>query len=159
MSYRIGIGYDVHALIPGEFIIIGGVKIPNTHTTRAHSDGDVLLHAICDAMLGAAGLGDIGQHYPNNDHTYKNISSLLLLEKTLQLIIHSGYKIVNIDATIIAEKPKILAYSNEMKINISRVLKISEHQISIKATTNESIGFIGRGEGIAAIATILLETY
>lgn len=157
MSYKIGIGYDVHRLIHGDFIIIGGVKISNNYTTLAHSDGDVLLHAICDAMLGANALGDIGKHFPNDNIEYKGISSITLLRKTYDLILNNNYKIVNIDATIVAEKPKILPYVEEMKSNIAQSLQISENQVSIKATTNEKIGFIGREEGIAAMAVVLLE--
>lgn len=157
MSFRIGIGYDVHALIPGNEIVLGGVKIPHTLTTKAHSDGDVLLHALCDALLGAAALGDIGKHFPDTDSTYKGISSLILLEKTYALLKQAGYIVANVDITVIAEKPKISLYSAEIIRNIAHTLKIETSQVSVKATTNEKIGFIGRNEGIAAIAVALIQ--
>ncbi len=158
MSFRIGIGYDVHALIPGNEIVLGGVKIPHTLTTKAHSDGDVLLHALCDALLGAAALGDIGKHFPDTDPSFKGISSLILLEKTHTLLKQAGYKVANVDITLIAEKPKISPYSTEIVQNIAQTLHINTSQISVKATTNEKIGFIGRNEGIAAIAVALVQS-
>lgn len=158
MSFRIGIGYDVHALIPGNEIVLGGVKIPHTLTTRAHSDGDVLLHALCDAMLGAAAMGDIGKHFPDTEPAYKGISSLILLEKVHALLKQSGYVVANVDITVIAEKPKISEYSSNIVRNIANILKIETSQVSVKATTNEKIGFIGRNEGIAAIAVALIQS-
>jgi 2-C-methyl-D-erythritol 2,4-cyclodiphosphate synthase len=158
MTKRIGIGYDVHRLVPGDFIVVGGVKIPHYYTCLAHSDGDVLLHSICDALLGAAGLGDIGKYFPNNDESYKGISSLILLEKTNYLLLENNYKIINIDSTFIAEKPKILSYVEEMKNNIAKILKIQKSEINIKATTSEKVGFIGREEGIASMAVVLIES-
>ncbi len=157
MSFRIGIGYDVHQLTKGKYITLGGIQIPHTKTTIAHSDGDVLLHAICDSLLGAAALGDIGKHFPNNKEEYKNISSLLLLKKTVELIQKEGYSIQNIDSTLIAERPIIQPHLDKMRETIANAIQISPSKISIKATTNEKIGFIGREEGIAAIAVSLLE--
>ncbi len=157
MNYKVGIGYDVHRLVAGDFIIIGGVKIPHYYSCLAHSDGDVLLHAICDSLLGAAGLGDIGYHFPNNDENYEGISSLILLKKTYDLLLQNKFKIKNIDAILIADKPKILPFVEEMKNNIAKKINIPKKNISIKATTNETLGFIGREEGIAAMAISLIE--
>ncbi|MCX8057516.1 MAG: 2-C-methyl-D-erythritol 2,4-cyclodiphosphate synthase [Ignavibacteria bacterium] len=153
---RIGIGFDVHKFSEGRKLFLGGVEIPSDKGLEGHSDADVLLHAICDAMLGAAALGDIGKHFPNTDERFKNISSLVLLEKSNDLINQKNFVVGNIDATVIAERPKLLPFIDEMRKKISETLKISIEQISIKATTNEKLGFIGREEGIAAIAIALL---
>lgn len=149
---RIGIGYDVHAFAPGRKLILGGVEIPYALGLLGHSDADVLLHAFCDALLGAAALGDIGKHFPDTSRAYKNISSLILLRKVGTLITKQNFRIVNLDATIILQQPKVLKYSNRMIRNIADALEINRSCISIKATTNEGLGFVGRGEGCAALA-------
>jgi len=155
-NLRIGFGYDIHRLVKGNSITIGGVNIPHNLTTDAHSDGDVLIHAICDAMLGALALNDIGYYFPNTDEQYKNISSLILLDKTNEIINNQGYRVNNIDTTIVTETPKIRDYAEQMKENISKVLNIHINQISIKATTNEKLGYIGNKEGIAAFAVVTI---
>ncbi|MEJ5244282.1 MAG: 2-C-methyl-D-erythritol 2,4-cyclodiphosphate synthase [Bacteroidota bacterium] len=152
----VGIGYDIHQLKQGETLILGGVNFETEFGTVAHSDGDVLLHSIMDAILGAASLGDIGEHFPDNNEYFRNISSLELLKNVIKLI-DEKYFIVNIDATLIAEKPKIKDLKNKMRENIAKACNISIHQINIKATTNEKLGAVGRGEGIAAIAICQLE--
>jgi 2-C-methyl-D-erythritol 2,4-cyclodiphosphate synthase len=153
---RIGQGYDVHRLVEGRKMIIGGVEIPSEKGILGHSDADVLLHAICDAMLGALALGDIGKHFPDTDHKFKDISSLKLLEHVFQLIRSKGYTVVNLDSTIVLQKPKISSYAGAMKKNISEVLQIGLDAVSIKATTSEGMGFTGTGEGIVAHAVVLL---
>jgi 2-C-methyl-D-erythritol 2,4-cyclodiphosphate synthase len=150
---RVGIGYDVHAFAPGRKLILGGVHIPYQLGLLGHSDADVLLHALCDALLGAAALGDIGKHFPDTNPKYKNISSLILLRHVGRLIAKSGFRIVHLDATIILQQPKVLRYSAQIIRNMADALSIEPKQISIKATTNEGLGFIGRGEGCAALAT------
>lgn len=154
---RIGTGYDVHRLAEGRRLILGGVEIPFDRGAVAHSDGDVLLHAVCDALLGALALGDIGQHFPPSDPAYAGISSLLLLEKTAALAAARGYRVVNLDTTIIAQAPKLAPYIPAMREAIARVLGIEAAAVSVKATTEEKLGFTGRGEGIAAQAAVLLE--
>ena len=153
---RIGTGYDVHRLVPERNLIVGGVKIPYEKGLLGHSDADVLLHAIMDALLGAAALGDIGLHFPDNDPTYKGISSLLLLKKTGELLLEKGYLIENIDSVIIAQEPKMRPYIEEMRKNIADVLEIEVEQVNVKATTEEGLGFTGAKEGIAASAVCLL---
>jgi 2-C-methyl-D-erythritol 2,4-cyclodiphosphate synthase len=150
---RVGIGYDVHAFAPARKLVLGGVHIPYQLGLLGHSDSDVLLHALCDALLGAAALGDIGKHFPDTNPKYKNISSLILLRHVGRLIAKSGFRIVHLDASIILQKPKVLRYSALMIRNIAEALNIAPEHISIKATTNEGLGFIGRGEGCAALAT------
>ena len=154
---RIGTGYDVHRLVPDRKLILGGVEIPYEKGLLGHSDADVLLHAVMDALLGAAGLRDIGYHFPDSDPAFKGISSLLLLEKTRELISHAGCTVGNIDATIIAQKPKLAAYLPEMIKNIADAVKVPASRINVKATTEEGLGFTGSGEGIAAQAVCLLE--
>lgn len=149
---RVGMGYDVHRLVEGRDLILGGVKIEHSLGLQGHSDADVLIHAIMDALLGAAALGDIGKHFPDTDEKYKGISSMKLLEHVKELIEEEGYVIENIDATIIAQKPKLRPYMEEMEENIAKVLKIEKNQINLKATTEEKLGFTGREEGIAAQA-------
>ncbi len=149
---RVGMGYDVHRLVEGRDLILGGVKIEHSLGLLGHSDADVLIHAIMDALLGAAALGDIGKHFPDTDEKYKGISSMKLLEHVKGLIEEEGYVIENIDATIIAQKPKLRPYMEEMEENIAEVLKIEKNQINLKATTEEKLGFTGREEGIAAQA-------
>lgn len=152
---RVGIGYDVHKLVEGRKLILGGAEVPFEEGLLGHSDGDVLLHAICDALLGAAGKGDIGQHFPDTKIEYKDILSLILLEKVKGLI--REYKIYNIDSIIIAQEPKLASYFSKMKENIAKVLRIDRDKINIKATTTEGLGPMGRGEGIAAYAMVSLE--
>ncbi len=154
---RIGHGYDVHKLVPDRKLIIGGVDIPHSTGLLGHSDADVLLHAIMDALLGAAGLGDIGRHFPDNNPDYKDISSIKLLIKVGNLLEEHLYTISNIDATIIAQKPKLMPYIEEMISNIAEALAISPDRINIKATTEEGLGFTGNMEGISAHAVCLLE--
>lgn len=154
---RIGYGYDVHRLTENRDLIIGGVKIPYELGLLGHSDADVLLHAICDALLGAAGLGDIGKHFPDTDPQYKGISSILLLEKVGELIEEKGFYIENIDATIIAQAPKMRPYIEEMEKNIAKALLIEPDLVNIKATTEEKLGFTGAGLGISAQAACLIE--
>ena len=153
---RVGMGYDVHKLVEGRDLIIGGVKIPHTLGLLGHSDADVLLHAIMDALLGAAALGDIGKHFPDTDPKYKGISSMKLLEHVAGLIAEKGYIVENIDATIIAQKPKMRPHIEQMEKNIAAALKISEDQINVKATTEEGLGFTGREQGILAGANVVM---
>ncbi|MBE6732649.1 MAG: 2-C-methyl-D-erythritol 2,4-cyclodiphosphate synthase [Ruminococcaceae bacterium] len=154
---RIGHGYDVHKLVEGRPLIIGGVNIPHTTGLLGHSDADVLLHAICDALLGAAGLGDIGRHFPDTDVNFKNIDSRILLRNVLKKITAKGYKISNIDVTVIAQAPKLAPYIEQMAKNISEDLKIDISRVNIKATTEEGLGFTGKKLGISAHAVCLLE--
>jgi 2-C-methyl-D-erythritol 2,4-cyclodiphosphate synthase len=154
---RIGNGYDVHRLVKGRKLILGGVTIPFAKGLLGHSDADVLLHAVCDALLGAAGLGDIGLHFPDTDIQYKNISSLKLLRKTCSMIAGKGFAVVNLDTVILAEAPKISPYREEMRKNIAKAAGIEPENINIKATTSEGLGFTGRGEGIGAVCVALIE--
>lgn len=154
---RVGHGYDVHKFQTGDHVFLGGVKIPFTKSLIAHSDGDVLLHSICDAILGAAGLGDIGRHFSDTDPQYVGINSRLLLVQVGELIGLKGFSISNIDATVICEAPKISRFYAEMIENIANDLKIDGTKINIKGTTTERLGFLGRGEGIAAVAVCLLD--
>ena len=154
---RIGIGYDIHRLIEGRPLKLGGVEIPYVKGLLGHSDGDVLLHAISDAILGAVGLGDIGMHFPNDDPQYKGASSIGFLDKVNNLIREKGYHVSNIDVVVIAEEPKIERFVTDMKKKISDVLSIDLSRTSIKATTNENVGSIGRGEAIASYAVAALE--
>jgi 2-C-methyl-D-erythritol 2,4-cyclodiphosphate synthase len=153
---RIGTGYDVHRLVAGRKLMIGGVDIPFEKGLSGHSDADVLLHAICDALLGAAGLGDIGRHFPDTAPIYKDISSLMLLEEVRRLLVEAGFRVNNVDATIVAEKPKMAPYIPAMITNISEAIKAERSAINVKATTTEGLGFAGRGEGIAAYAVALI---
>ena len=154
---RIGQGYDVHKLVPERELILCGVKIPHKTGLLGHSDADVALHALSDAILGAAGLGDIGRHFPDNDNRFKGISSMILLEEVVKMTEEKGYKVVNADITIICQKPKLMSYIPEMQKNVSKALGISENFINIKATTTEMLGFEGREEGISSMAVVLLE--
>ena len=153
---RIGHGYDVHRLVECRDLIIGGVNIPHTHGLLGHSDADVLLHAICDALLGAMGLGDIGKHFPDNDPAFKDIDSRILLLRTAELIREKGWQIGNIDATVVAQAPRLSPYIEKMKENIATVLDLPQNTINVKATTEEQLGFTGEGLGIAAHAVCLL---
>ena len=154
---RIGLGHDVHQLVPERKLVIGGVTIPFEKGLLGHSDADVLLHAICDALLGAAGLGDIGRHFPDTDPAYKNIDSMKLLETTYGMVVENGLTLVNVDATIFAQAPKMAPYRHQMILNISRALGVPEGRINIKATTTEGLGMIGEGDGIAAMSAVLLK--
>ncbi|MDY4605772.1 2-C-methyl-D-erythritol 2,4-cyclodiphosphate synthase [Clostridium tertium] len=154
---RIGLGYDVHRLVEGRDLIIGGVKIPYEKGLLGHSDADVLLHAIMDSLLGASALGDIGKHFPDTDEKYKGISSINLLEEVGKLLLNNGYSINNIDSTIIAQKPKMAPFIQQMRENIANALNIDLMQINVKATTEEGLGFTGNGEGISSQSICLLE--
>jgi 2-C-methyl-D-erythritol 2,4-cyclodiphosphate synthase len=156
---RVGHGFDVHQLVEGRSCIIGGVDIPYEKGLDGHSDADVLLHAICDALLGAAGLGDIGKHFPNTDARYKDIDSRQLLQHVKKLVCAKHYNIVNIDATIMAEAPKLSPYTDQMCLNIAADCDILRDAVNVKATTTEKLGFTGRGEGIAAEAVCLIQRY
>ena len=154
--FRIGFGIDFHQLIEGRDLWIGGIKLQHTKGALGHSDADVLLHAICDAMLGAACLGDIGFHFPDTDDSFKDVDSKILLANSNELIKKAGYQIGNIDSTVCLEFPKIKPYASQMQKVISQILSVNENAVSIKATTSERMGFVGREEGIAAYATVLL---
>jgi 2-C-methyl-D-erythritol 2,4-cyclodiphosphate synthase len=156
MSYRIGSGIDFHQLAEGRELWIGGVRIPHHKGAVGHSDADVLLHAICDALLGAACLGDIGMHFPDSDPAYKNIDSKILLQKTVELVRKQGYSIINIDSTLCLQAPKIRPYADQMRASIASIAQIGTNDVSIKATTTERMGFVGREEGLVAYATVLL---
>lgn len=153
----VGFGYDVHRLAEGESFILGGVSIDSSIGTVAHSDGDVLIHAIIDALLGAAGLGDIGDHFPDTDEKYENIDSTILLRKTLSLLNTYNLYIVNIDAEIVLEKPKLAAYKLKIRDNLAEICGLAERRVNIKATSNEKMGFIGRHEGVAVYAVCQIE--
>ena len=155
---RIGTGYDVHKLAPERKLILGGVEIEHEMGLLGHSDADVLLHAICDALLGAAGLGDIGKHFPDTDDRYKGISSIKLLEEVREKLLSEGYVVGNVDATIIAQAPKLRPYIEDMEKNVATALRCAPDMINIKATTEEHLGFTGRKEGIAAQAVALIES-
>jgi 2-C-methyl-D-erythritol 2,4-cyclodiphosphate synthase len=157
MSMRIGQGIDFHQMVEGRDFWLGGVHIPHHKGALGHSDADVLLHAICDALLGALGLGDIGMHFPDTDASFKNIDSKILLQRTFDLIKREGYHIVNIDSTVTLEAPKIKPYVAQMQLAIADILNISIKDISIKATTTEKMGYVGREEGVVAYAVVLLE--
>ncbi|TNF41285.1 MAG: 2-C-methyl-D-erythritol 2,4-cyclodiphosphate synthase [Bacteroidetes bacterium] len=157
MNFRVGQGYDVHRITEGETLWLGGILIPHYKGTVAHSDGDVVIHAICDALLGAAKLRDIGTHFPDNSAEYKNIDSKILLKKSNEFIKSKGYEIVNIDCTISAQQPKLKPFIPEMELVMAKVLEIEADQISVKATTTEKLGFEGREEGISVNAVVLLK--
>lgn len=157
MKIRVGFGYDMHRLVEGRELWIGGVKIDFNRGLQGHSDADVLIHAVCDALLGAANLRDIGYNFPDTDITYKNIDSKLLLRHTLKLLQQKGFSIINIDCTICAEAPKLNPYIEEMQQIMSKIMGIDCDQLSIKATTSEKMGFVGREEGITAYAVTLIE--
>jgi 2-C-methyl-D-erythritol 2,4-cyclodiphosphate synthase len=157
LNFRIGYGFDVHALQNGRPFILGGIEIPSPFGPTGHSDADVLIHAICDALLGAAALGDIGTHFPDNSAEFKNIDSKLLLQRVIHLLKEKKYFIVNIDTTIILENPKIAPHIKAMRETLSAVMEIPVQDISIKATTNEKMGYVGRQEGVCAHAVALIE--
>ena len=154
---RTGIGYDVHKLVKGRRLVLGGTVIPFEKGLLGHSDADVLVHAVCDALLGAAGLGDIGVHFPDTDPAYKDISSLTLLDRTAGMVREKGFAIQNLDAIVFAEAPKIRPYSQDMQQNLATTMNVDPGRVNIKATTTEGLGFIGKGEGIAAMCAVLLE--
>lgn len=157
MSFRAGLGYDVHKLVENRDLILGGVKIPYEKGLLGHSDADVLIHAVMDALLGACKLGDIGQHFPDTDERYKGISSVELLKHVGALLTENGYAVVNIDSIIVAQRPKMMPHIHEMESNIASALKVEADCINVKATTEEGLGFTGTGEGIAAKAVCLVE--
>lgn len=157
MSIRIGYGYDIHKLVEGRKLILGGVTIPFEKGLLGHSDADVLLHAITDALLGALALGDIGQHFPDNDPIHKDADSRVLLKHCYELVKKEGYILSNLDATVVAERPKLMSHIPLMRRTISEDLEVNERQVSVKATTSERLGFIGREEGISASATVLIQ--
>jgi len=154
---RVGIGYDAHRLVAGRKLVLGGVEIPFEKGLLGHSDADVLVHAINDALLGAAALGDIGVHFPDTDPEYKDIRSIILLERVGELLKNEGFEVLNIDSVICAERPKLSPYIDKMRENIAEALRISKDRVSVKATTTEGMGFEGRGEGISAQAVCLIE--
>ncbi|MEA1886116.1 MAG: 2-C-methyl-D-erythritol 2,4-cyclodiphosphate synthase [Bacteroidota bacterium] len=156
MDIRTGQGIDFHKLVEGKALWLGGINIPSDKGCLAHSDGDVLIHAICDALLGAAGLRDIGFHFPDSDEQYKGIDSKILLEKTINLISGKGFYIVNIDSTVCLEEPRLAGHIEKMRECIAGICKIDKRLVSVKATTTEKMGFTGRGEGIMAIASVLM---
>lgn len=154
---RIGHGYDAHRFAAGERLVLGGVEIPHDKGLAAHSDGDVALHALCDALIGAAGAGDIGKHFPDNDPRYENIDSRILLRSVIETLGGDGFRVGNADVTIIAEEPRLSTYVAQMRSNIAADLGIDAARVNVKATTTEKMGFVGRAEGIAAHAVVLLE--
>jgi 2-C-methyl-D-erythritol 2,4-cyclodiphosphate synthase len=154
---RVGFGYDVHAFVEGRPLILGGVEIPHTHGLLGHSDADVLLHAICDALLGAAALGDLGLHFPDSNPAYKGISSLILLQQTGALVKEHGFVITNMDSTLVLQQPRLAPHIPQMVEHISRVTGVPQSCINVKATTTERLGFTGREEGVAAYAVVLLD--
>jgi 2-C-methyl-D-erythritol 2,4-cyclodiphosphate synthase len=159
MDIRVGNGYDVHALAEGESLWLGGIKIEHIKGTVAHSDGDVLIHALCDALLGALALGDIGKHFPDTDNLYKNIDSKILLKRCCELVSAHGYIIGNADTIICAQRPKLKDYIPEMQQCLSSVMGIEPSQLSVKATTTEKLGFVGREEGISSYAVVVLKKH
>ncbi|VEN75055.1 2-C-methyl-D-erythritol 2,4-cyclodiphosphate synthase [Candidatus Desulfarcum epimagneticum] len=154
---RVGTGYDVHRLVPGRKLILGGVNIPFEKGLLGHSDADALVHSVCDALLGAAGMDDIGAHFPDASSEFKDISSLILLERTAAMIRKKGFSIVNVDATVFAQAPRISPHKSQMREKLSQTLGISSDRVNIKATTSEGLGMIGEGEGIGAMCSVLLE--
>jgi len=156
-DYRTGIGFDFHRLVEGRELILGGVRIAHPKGLLGHSDADALLHAVCDALLGALSLGDIGQHFPDTDPRYKGVSSLELLHECCKMVQRQGYRIVNVDAVVLAEAPRIAPYRDRMIANIARAAMDTPEAVSVKATTTEACGAVGRGEGIGAMATVLLQ--
>jgi 2-C-methyl-D-erythritol 2,4-cyclodiphosphate synthase len=153
---RIGFGYDIHALEPGDHVTLGGVRIPHTQSVRAHSDGDVVLHALCDALLGALGLGDIGQHFPDSDPQWKGADSRVFLRHCAHLVREYRYRFVNADVTVLAEAPRLGGHRSQMRVNIATDLETTPDRVNIKATTCEGLGAVGRGEGLACHAVVLL---
>lgn len=157
MKIRVGFGYDVHRLEEGKDFWLGGIKVPHTHGAVGHSDADVLIHVICDALLGAANMRDIGYHFSDTDPAYKGIDSKILLQRVMMLIRDAGYEVSNIDSTICLQRPKVNPHIPDMKVCLAEVMDIPEEDISIKATTTEKLGFVGKEEGVAAYATVLIQ--
>jgi len=157
MKIRVGFGFDVHQLVEGRELWIGGIRLEHDKGLLGHSDADVLIHAICDALLGAANMRDIGYHFPDTAGEFKDVDSKILLEKTVQLIAGKGYTVGNVDATIAAERPKLKAHIPAMQVTLARLMGVDEDDVSIKATTSEKLGFVGREEGISVYATVLIE--
>jgi 2-C-methyl-D-erythritol 2,4-cyclodiphosphate synthase len=155
---RIGHGYDAHRFGAGDFVTLGGVRIDHSHGLEAHSDGDVLIHAICDALLGAAGLGDIGRHFPDSDAQYRGIDSRILLRRVCAAVAEQGWRLVNLDSTVVAQQPRLGPHIAAMRRHLAADTGVEEDRINVKATTTERMGFVGRGEGIAAHAVVLLES-
>jgi 2-C-methyl-D-erythritol 2,4-cyclodiphosphate synthase len=153
---RVGLGIDVHAFGPGDFVMLGGIKVPHTHGVVAHSDGDVVLHALCDALLGAAGLGDIGQHFRDTDPQWKGADSRSFVRSVMNMLLIRKLRVANADITVLAEAPKVGPVRNEIRRQVAELLEVSEEQVNIKATTTERLGYLGRREGIAAEAVVLL---
>ncbi|OGP56462.1 MAG: 2-C-methyl-D-erythritol 2,4-cyclodiphosphate synthase [Deltaproteobacteria bacterium RBG_13_52_11] len=156
-GYRVGMGYDVHPLVEGRPLILGGITIPYQRGLAGHSDADVLVHAICDALLGAISEGDLGRHFPDSDPQYKDVESLVLLRKVVEMVARKGFSITNIDATIVAQAPQLAPYRSPMEEKIAATVGVEQERVNVKATTTEGLGFTGRGEGIAAYAVVLLE--
>jgi 2-C-methyl-D-erythritol 2,4-cyclodiphosphate synthase len=156
-NMRTGIGYDVHPLVPGRKLILGGVEIPFDKGLEGWSDADVLTHAVMDALLGAAALGDIGQHFPPGQPEYEGISSLILLDRVVDKVEEKGFKVINIDATVVAEKPRLREYADDMRRNLSRILGIDIDRVSVKASTSNGLGFVGSGEGIVTYVVAMIE--
>ena len=157
-SIRVGIGFDVHAFTDGDFVMLGGVRIPHERGVRAHSDGDVVIHALCDALLGAAGLGDIGMHFPDTDPQWRGVAGAVLLERVLAMLVARGFEPVNVDVTILAERPRIGPHREAMRRRLAELLELTPEVVNVKATTTEQLGLIGRGEGIAAQAIVLVDS-
>lgn len=157
-AIRVGIGFDVHAFAEGDFLMLAGVRIPHERGVRAHSDGDVVIHALCDALLGAAGLGDIGMHFPDTDPQWRGAAGAVLLERVLSMLVARGFEPVNVDVTILAERPRIAPYREAMRRRLAELLGLEPEVVNVKATTTEQLGLIGRGEGIAAQAIALVES-
>jgi 2-C-methyl-D-erythritol 2,4-cyclodiphosphate synthase len=156
-DFRIGQGYDVHAYTSGDHVVLGGVRIPHTHGVLAHSDGDVLLHALCDALLGAAGLGDIGMHFPDADARWRGADSRAFVRHARTLLAEHGFRVVNVDATVLAEAPRLGKHRSAMRTNIAEDVGVDAARVNVKATTSEGLGFIGREEGLACMAVVLIE--
>jgi 2-C-methyl-D-erythritol 2,4-cyclodiphosphate synthase len=154
---RVGFGIDVHAFGPGDAVVLGGVRIPHSRGVVAHSDGDVLLHALVDALLGAAALGDIGEHFPDSDPRWRNAPSQQFVTATLELLERRSWRIVNVDLTLLAQQPRLSPWREQIRHSIARLLKVSLGDVSLKATTTEHLGFVGRNEGLAAMATVLID--
>ena len=157
MSIRVGSGIDVHAFGPGDHVMLGGVRIAHSQGVKAHSDGDVLLHALCDALLGAAGLGDIGQHFPDTDPQWKGVASEGFVRHALRLLTDRGYRVINVDLTLCCEAPRLAPHRDAIRDTVARLLQLPVDAVNLKATTTEKLGFLGRTEGLAAFATVLIE--
>jgi 2-C-methyl-D-erythritol 2,4-cyclodiphosphate synthase len=156
-GFRVGMGYDVHPFVENRPLILGGITIPHHHGLAGHSDADCLVHAICDALLGAVAAGDLGQHFPDTDPQYKGIASLVLLQRVTEMVARKGWKITNIDATIVAQAPRLASYRAQMEERIAATVGVEHERVNVKATTTEGLGFTGRNEGIAAYAVVLVE--